>query len=73
MATATHWPLDIFVPSDDQLGLCAPSSKSVSFDHKQAFDAVNGEINEILAGFAVSFASAPSEQLDDVLAHVDNA
>ena len=43
------------------------------FENKQAFEAVNGEINEILAGFAVYFTSAPSEQLGDVLAHVDNA
>ena len=43
------------------------------FENKQAFEAVNGEINEILAGFAVYFTSAPSEQLGDVLAHVNNA
>ena len=57
-------------------GRGSPTGKGTSFavfDNKQAFEAANSEINEILAGFSAYFASPPDVRLGDMLAHVDNA
>ncbi len=42
------------------------------FESKASFDAVNDDVNAILAEFATYFSSPPSETLGDVLAYVDN-
>jgi hypothetical protein len=42
------------------------------FDSKEAFEAVNDQVNQILAGFAIYFVSPPNERLGNVLAHIDN-
>lgn len=42
------------------------------FDSREAFDAVNPQINEILSSFGEFFSGPPSETLGDVLISVDN-
>lgn len=42
------------------------------FDSREAFDAVNHHVNQILAEFRQYLSAPPTELLGEVLVHVDN-
>jgi hypothetical protein len=42
------------------------------FESREALEAVTTQVNEILAGFGQYMSSAPSVEIDEVLAHIDN-
>ena len=62
-------------------GVCEGSDRGVSrspigtsfavFESRDAFEAVNPQINQILAAFGEFFSGPPSETLGDVLISVD--